>query len=97
MKYEMGDEATVVSEMADKNTRRAVKAQQQIGLRYMCRGFLAREWMVAMKENGVERVDQKMMALQDIIWFVILKALGAQGMKYYTNRRTFMDGNRRLG
>ena len=41
MKHEMGDEETAVSEMADNNIRRAVKAQQQIGSQYMCRGFLA--------------------------------------------------------
>ena len=41
----------------------------------MCRRFLAQEWMVAMRENGVDRIDQKMMALQDITWFVIFEGI----------------------
>ena len=75
LKYEMGDTERAVSEMADNSIRRAVQAQQDIGLRYMCRGYLAREWIVVMKEAGTERIEQKMNALQDIVWFVIFDGI----------------------
>lgn len=75
IKYEMGEEKRLISMMADTGVREAVKKQQEIGLKYMCRGFLATAWMEAMVEGGVKRAEQKMIALQDIVWFIVMEGI----------------------
>ena len=55
--------------------KKAIIQQQRIGVNMMARGFLARGWMDALEENGVDKPERKMEALQLMLWDVVVQPL----------------------
>ena len=76
---EMEGTGNPVKETYNTHLKTAIRAQQTIGFDMMMRGFLAHERMEALIRQGVPSPEQKMNALQEIIWVEILGPLWFEG------------------
>ena len=71
----MDGKGNPVKETHDTHLKTAIQAQRETGFDMMMRGFLVQEWMKALIRQGVPSPEQKMNALQNIIWTEIIDPL----------------------
>ena len=71
----MEGEGNQVKETYDTHLRTAIWAQQKIGFAMMMQGFLAKDWMEALIQQGVPSLEQKMNTLHEILWIEIIEHL----------------------
>ena len=71
-----------VKDAYDTHAKMVIRAQQTIGLDMMMRGFLSHEWIEALMQQGTPSPEQKMNALQEIIWVEIVGPLWFERKKY---------------
>ena len=53
----------------------AASSQISIGLRFLPRGFMSREWLMAMEAHGCESPDRKLASMILFLWFDVTDAL----------------------
>ena len=71
LQCEMDGRGNPVKDTYDAHLQAAIRAQQNIGRDMMMRGFLAKGWLDALIRQGVPTPEQKMNALQEIVWLEI--------------------------
>ena len=97
--YESGDTKTLCSEMARREIRDVISAQQDIGLQYLSRGFIVTAWLRALKDMVIKGPEQKMTHLLDIIWFQYVERIWTARNDIMHNQENFysQEENNELG
>ena len=55
----------------------AILKQQQIGIRFMIRGYLTTAWREVLRISGVSHPERRMVTLQQMMWETIVEPLWA--------------------
>ena len=78
--------------------REAITQQRQIGTLLMLRGFLAKGWHIAMVDAGVRQANQRMNALQKIIWEYFFEPIWKTRKEIFhrSNNRYNAEENRQM-